>query len=195
MEGSMGLKLNKLLLGSHVSFSKPSYLLGSLQIALDCEENCFMINIGSPQSTYKPNINDIKISEFKEACARNNIRLENVVVHAPYIINPSSNEKHKQDFAISILKQEVKFVEAIGCKYIVLHPGNAVNGMTRDIAIRNSTFVINEVNKHSKNAVICIETMSGKGTEIGITFEEIKQIIKLVENKSLIGVCFDTCHT
>jgi deoxyribonuclease-4 len=191
----MASELNKLLLGSYVSFAKPNYLLGSLKTALDCNENCFMIHIGSPQSTYKPNINDIKIAEFKKACSESNIKLDNVIIHAPYIINPSSNETLKQKFAISFIKQEVKFAEAIGCKYIVLHPGNATNGMDRVQAIKNSAYVINEVNKQNNGVVICVETMSGKGTEIGVNFSEIKQIIDLVENKELIGVCFDTCHT
>jgi deoxyribonuclease-4 len=191
----MELKLSNILIGSFVPSNKPKYLLQALETALDCDENCFMIYTGSPQSFNRTNINEMKIEEFQENCKKNNISLNNVVVHAPYIINLCTNDISKRKFTFDFLSTEVERVNKIGCKYLVVHPGNATNGISISEAIQNCADILNKINKINKNVVLCIETMSGKGTEIGKTFEEIKAIIDLIENKSLVGVCIDTCHT
>jgi deoxyribonuclease-4 len=191
----MELKLNNFLIGSFVPASKPKYLLEALEMALECNENCFMIYTGSPQSFARTDINEMKIKEFQKGCQENNINLNNIVVHAPYIINLCNNDPIKRKFTFDFLSKEVERVNKIGCKYLVIHPGNATNGISISEAIQNCANILNKINKINRNVVLCIETMSGKGTEIGKTFEEIKQIINLVENKSLVGVCIDTCHT
>jgi deoxyribonuclease-4 len=191
----MELKLNNILIGSFVPASKPKYLLEALETALDCNENCFMIYTGSPQSFNRTNINEMKIKEFQEGCKENNISLNNVVVHAPYIINLCTNDAAKRKFTFDFLSKEVERANKIGCKYLVIHPGNATNGISVSEAIQNCAVILNKINQTNKHVVLCIETMSGKGAEIGKTFEEIKEIINLIENKSLIGVCIDTCHT
>jgi deoxyribonuclease-4 len=182
-----------ILLGSHVRMTKPDYLIGSVNEAISYGSNAFMFYLGSPQTTLRTNINNININEFRKILYENKINIENVIVHSPYIINPSSNDTKKQKFAISFLKDEIERIKQIGCKFFVLHPGNAVNIDTQ-IAIQNTSNCINEINHTNNNVIICIETMSGKGSEIGKTFEEIKQIIDKIENKKLIGVCLDTCH-
>lgn len=191
----MESKLNNFLIGSFVPTSKPKYLLEALDTAIDCKENCFMIYTGSPQSFIRTNINEMKINEFQKGCVENNINIDNVIVHAPYIINLATNEVSKRKFTLEFLTKEVDRVNKIGCKYLVVHPGNATNGITVLEAIQNCANILNEINKTNKNVVLCLETMSGKGTEIGKTFDELKQIITLVKNKALVGVCIDTCHT
>jgi deoxyribonuclease-4 len=189
-------KSNKLLIGSFVSMNKADkYLLGSLKEALACDENCLMFYNGSPQTINRPNINEININEFQTKCNENNIKLVNIIVHSPYIINLATNEIAKKEFTFNILLNEVERTHKIGSKYIVVHPGNATNGMERSIAIKNVADMINKINKINKNVCLCLETMSGKGNEIGVTFSELKQIILLVDNKELIGICLDTCHT
>lgn len=185
--------MSNLLLGCHVSMKKPDYLLGSLHEALSYGANCFMIYNGAPQNIVRAPIDALKIKEFQHACKQDNIDLANVIVHAPYIINLATKEANKHKFAINILIDEIKRTNAIGCKYLVVHPGNAI-GITKQEAIWNIASVINHVHKQNDNVILCLETMSGKGSEVGISFDELAQIIKLVDNKHLIGVCLDTCH-
>ncbi|GMO13876.1 MAG: deoxyribonuclease IV [Mycoplasmoidaceae bacterium] len=192
----MDTNSNKLLIGSFVSSASPKYLLESIDIAMACGENCFMIYTGSPQSFLRTDIQKMNVKEFKEKCKLNNITLSNVIVHVPYIINLASNEKDKQEFAYNFLLNEIKRVSEIGCKYLVVHPGNATNNITIDEAIENCARIINKLISNKENdVVICLETMSGKGTEIGKSFQEINQIISLIKSKNFIGVCLDTCHT
>jgi deoxyribonuclease-4 len=187
--------LDKLLIGSHVSISKPGYLLHALDEAIEADENCFMFYTGAPQNTIRQPLTSMNLEEFKIQIHKNNVDIDNVVVHAPYIINIASSDIEKKKFAISFLSSEIRRVSEIGCKLIVVHPGNATNGISVGEAIKNCADVVNEINKVNKNVVICLETMAGKGNEIGKTFEELNSIIQLIHNKSLIGVCIDTCHT
>ncbi|MCQ2748010.1 MAG: deoxyribonuclease IV [Mycoplasmoidaceae bacterium] len=181
--------MNKL--GCHVSMSSPDYLLGSLNMAISQDANCFMIYTGSPQSIARQPISKLNVPEFNKALKQNNISIDDVIVHAPYIINCANSDIAKRTFAKTFLAQETKRVEQIGAKFLVLHPGSNEDKTT---GIKNIADCINFVNKSNKNVVICLETMAGKGNEIGSKFEELKKIIELVENKSLIGVCLDTCH-
>lgn len=181
--------MNKL--GCHVSMSAPEYLLGSLDMALSQDANCFMIYTGSPQSIARQPISKLKVLEFHKALKEKHIPLEDVIVHAPYIINCANSDARKRNFAKTFLRQEVERVNQIGARFLVLHPGSNVN---KEEGINNIADSINYVNKTNKNVIICLETMSGKGNEIGSKYEELKEIIKQVENKRLVGVCLDTCH-
>lgn len=183
-----------LIIGSHISMRNPDYLVGSINEALANGANALMIYTGPPQSTIRTNINNLKINEFIQILKQNNIDLKNVIVHAPYIINLGSGDLHKQKFAINFINEELNRVNKIGAKYFVLHPGNATN-CSRDEAIKNIANSLNKIfDLNKSNTVACLETMSGKGTEIGKSFEELKQIIDLINDKNRIGVCLDTCH-
>jgi deoxyribonuclease-4 len=173
--------------------SKPDYLLGSVKEALSYGSTCFMFYTGAPQSTLRAPLSTLHIKEYQELLKQNNIDINNLVVHAPYIINIGTTNHAKHAVATSILKTEVYRTKECGCQYLVLHPGSATDG-SREEAIKQIAIGINEINKINKDVVICLETMSGKGTEIGKSFEELSSIIKLVENKKLVGVCLDTCH-
>lgn len=178
-------------LGCHVSMCAPNYLLGSLEEAIKMNANCFMIYTGSPQSLHKPPIEKMRIDEFKLALEKANINLEDVIVHCPYIMNLANNDPTKRSFAIKVLDEEIKRCSLIGCKYLVLHPGNNVSP---ELGCKHISFGINQVNKHNSKIIICLETMAGKGNEIGCNFKQLKQIIDMIEKKELIGVCLDTCH-
>ncbi|MCQ2956691.1 MAG: deoxyribonuclease IV [Mycoplasmoidaceae bacterium] len=181
--------MNKL--GCHVSMCAPDYLLGSLDMALSQDANCFMIYTGSPQSIARQPINKLKVKEFHAALKEKHIPIKDVIVHSPYIINCANPEAKKRHFAKTFLAQEVDRVNQIGAKYLVLHPGSNAN---KEEGCKYIAEAINFVNKTNKSVVICLETMAGKGNEIGSKFEELKSIIKQVENKNLVGVCLDTCH-
>ena len=116
-----------LLIGSHVSFKKDDQLLGSVKEALSYGSNCFMFYTGAPQNTSRCNIDDSLTKEAVKLMEENNIDINNLVVHAPYIINLANNEKEQNYlFAINFLKEEIKRVEQLGVKRLVLHPGSFV---------------------------------------------------------------------
>lgn len=187
--------INDLHIGSHVSMKAPEYLVGSIKEALGYNANSFMIYTGAPQSTTRTQIQNLKISEFRKIAEQNNISIENVIVHAPYILNLANADPTKRKFVVDFLVQEIKRTLEIGAKYFVLHPGNATNCSVEE-GIKNIANRINEVfQKIGKtDVVICLETMSGKGTEIGKNFNELKSIIDKVNYPKNIGVCLDTCH-
>ncbi len=169
----------------------PNYLLSSLDEALSYDANCFMFYTGSPQSSYRVPINNLKIREFKIALNDAKININDLAIHCPYIMNLANDDIAKRNWAKNLLLNEIKRADAIGINFIVLHPGNNKNKLLGCKYIANA---INEINKNNSNVVICLETMAGKGNEIGANFIEIKSIIDLIRDKSKIGVCLDTCH-
>lgn len=183
--------MNNLIIGNHVSFNKNTQLLGSVKEALSYNANTFMFYTGAPQNTARYEIDDSLTEKAKELMKQNNIDINNVVVHAPYIINLANSKN--MDFNIRFLKEEMSRCDKLGINKMVLHPGSHV-GLGIDAGIDNIAFALNEALKMESNVSICLETMAGKGSEIGRTFEEIKKIIDKVENKNRIMVCLDTCH-
>ncbi len=182
-----------LIIGSHVSYKKNNQLLGSLEEALKYGANTFMFYTGAPQNTIRYAIDSTLTNEAIKKMNEEGIKLENIIVHAPYIINLANDAPSKYDFSIRFLKEEIKRCEEIGIKYIVLHPGSHV-GLGIENGIKNIINALNIVLESSKNVTILLETMAGKGSEIGSNFAEIKEIIDGIKNKELIGVCLDTCH-
>ena len=179
-----------LLIGSHVKYNSNTQLIGSVKEAISYGATTFMFYTGAPQNTLRSPINKSIVNDAKKLMEENNIDIEKVVVHAPYIINLANTEKY--DFAVSFLKQEVKRCEEIGIKYMVLHPGSHV-GLGEEVGINNIVNGLNDVLESSK-VTILLETMAGKGSELGCNLDQIKTIIDKVENKDKIGICLDTCH-
>ena len=174
-----------MIIGSHVSFKKDTQLVGSVTEALSYGSTTFMFYTGAPQNTNRQLIYYKLTNVVNELMLINNIYINNVIVHAPYIINMASNN----DFAVTFLKEELKRVEKLGMTKLVLHPGSSVK-LTKEEGIQN---IIDNLNKVGESKVkILLETMAGKGTELGSSFEEIKQIIDGVNYE--LGVCLDTCH-
>ena len=129
--------MNMLLIGSHVNFTSKEQLLGSLKTSLGYGSNSFMIYTGAPQNTARTAINEKITKDAIELMKENNVSLENVIVHAPYIINLANDkESDKYDFSIRFLIEEVKRCEILGLKYLVLHPGSHV-GLGIDKGIEN----------------------------------------------------------
>ena len=182
-----------LYIGSHVGFNKSSQLLGSLEEALSYGSNTFMFYTGAPQNTIRYTIDDELTSKAIKKMQENNISLEKIIVHAPYIVNLANNDKEKHQFAINFLKQEIIRCEKLGITKMVLHPGSHV-GSGIDLGIENIIDGLNKVLEIDNSVCILLETMAGKGSEVGSNFTEIKKIIDGVKKKELIGVCLDTCH-
>ena len=181
----------KLIIGSHVSYKNDTQLLGSVKEALSYNANTFMFYTGAPQNTNRGQIEDALTMEAYKLMKENNIDLEKVIVHAPYIVNLANFNNF--DFSVSFLINEVERCHTLGVKYLVLHPGSAVN-CSREDAISNISKGLNLILDNDYDVTILLETMAGKGNEVGKTFEELKQIIDKVKYQDKIGVCLDTCH-
>ncbi|MBQ9011364.1 MAG: deoxyribonuclease IV [Bacilli bacterium] len=183
-----------MIIGSHVSYTNKEGLVASLNEALGYGANTFMIYTGAPQNTKRGNIDSDLVSKAHTLMKKNNVDIDNVIVHAPYIVNlANDSDLSKYEFSIRFLKEEIKRCEKLGINKMVLHPGNHV-GLSFDKAISNIVNGLNGILDSSSGVCICLETMAGKGTEIGKTFEEIKQIIDGVKFGQRIMVCLDTCH-
>ena len=182
-----------MIIGSHVSFGRDG-LLGSVKEAISYGANTFMFYTGAPQNTLRKPIDKSNTEEAQKLMIENNIDINKVICHAPYIVNLANNlDERKYDFSINFLTQELARCEEMGVKYIVLHPGSSV-GIETSIALDNIVYALNQVLKKEYDVMILLETMAGKGTELGRTLEEMKYLIDHVENKEKIGVCIDTCH-
>ena len=182
-----------LIIGSHVGFKKDSQLLGSLKEALSYGANTFMFYTGAPQNTSRYPIMDGLTLEALTLMKEKGFDYSKVVVHAPYIIN-LANDKDPDKFMFSVrfLQEELERCSLLGIHKLVLHPGSHV-GLGVDAAISNIAKGLNMI-LGTYDVCILLETMAGKGTEVGCTIEEIKRIIDLVDDKEHIGVCLDTCH-
>lgn len=182
-----------LYIGSHVGFKKDSQLLGSVQEALSYGANTFMFYTGAPQNTSRYPIMDGLTLEAMALMKEHDFDYSKVVVHAPYIINLANDKDlEKFKFSVRFLQEELERCELLGIKSIVLHPGSHV-GLGVDAAISNIAKGLNMI-LGTHDVTILLETMAGKGTEVGSSLEEIKRIVDLVDDKEHIGVCLDTCH-
>ncbi len=183
-----------LYIGSHVGFNKNTQLVGSLEEALSYGANTFMFYTGAPQNTTRSSIEDGLTLQALTMMKEHDIDYSKVIVHAPYIINLCNENNF--DFSIRFLTEELERVNQLGIKYLVLHPGSHV-GLGIEQGIQNISKGLNIVFKNlgkENHVTILLETMAGKGSEIGSTLEEIKEILNQVEDKEHMGVCLDTCH-
>lgn len=181
-------------IGSHVSMSSPDYLLGAVKEALSYGANSMMIYSGAPQTTKRVPTSKFKIKEAYEFMNQVGFDPKNIILHAPYIINLGNTVKSETfELAVSFLKQEIQRAQDLGVKVIVLHPGSHVQ-MGSQVGLDKIIEGLNEALVDAKDVVIALETMAGKGSECGRTFEEIRYILDRVKFKDNVGVCLDTCH-
>lgn len=184
-----------LKLGSHVSMKGKTMFEGSVKEALEYGSTTFMIYTGAPQNTKRKPIDDMNIENAHALMKASGITPEDIVIHAPYIMNLANPDPEKQKFAADFLSEEIRRSHALGAKDIVLHPGSHVKTGSEE-AVKRIIKGLNKVFEDTPetDVRIAIETMSGKGTEVARNFEEIKAIIDGVEQDERLSVCFDTCH-
>ena len=188
--------MNKeILIGSHVSMSGPEYYLGSVKEAISYGSTTFMFYTGAPQNSIRKPTSELRVAEARELIKQNGFDESKIIVHAPYIIN-IGNSQNSELYEISKrnLTQELRRVKDFGLSILVLHPGSHVktgieNGLNSIINALNEIF-----ENDGTDVKIALETMAGKGSELGANFNEIKSIIDGVNKKERIGVCLDTCH-
>ena len=185
--------MSDIKLGCHVGMAGKDMFLASAREAASYGANVFMLYTGAPQNTRRKEIFELNIDAGWEYAHEHGIN--EIVVHAPYIINLANTVKPETyELAVEFLEKEIVRTAAMKSRILVLHPGSHVNaGEQAGIAqiVKGLNTVLNQ---NDDDVFIALETMAGKGSEIGRTFEELNKIIKGVLKKDRIGVCFDTCH-
>lgn len=182
-----------MIIGSHVSFNT-NQLLGSAKTAVSFGANTFMFYTGAPQNTIRKEIDLDLTKEAHEYMKNHGIDINNVICHAPYIINLANREKEDSwNFSISFIKNEINRITQMGINYIVIHPGNSLK-LDRMTALYNIADAINNILDSDTKPMILLETMAGKGTECGINIYELKEILNHITLKDKVGLCLDTCH-
>ncbi|HZG70508.1 MAG TPA: deoxyribonuclease IV, partial [Chondromyces sp.] len=182
-----------LKIGSHVSMSGKKMLLAASEEAVSYGASTFMVYTGAPQNTRRKKIEDLNIEKGHQHMEAHGIK--EIVVHAPYIINiGNTTNPDTFELGVNFLRTEIERTEAIGAKQIVLHPGAHVGAGT-EAGIKRIIEGLNEVLVQDQEVQIALETMAGKGSECGRSFEEIAMIMDGVHLNSKLSVCFDTFHT
>ncbi|WP_057768550.1 deoxyribonuclease IV [Lactobacillus selangorensis] len=180
-------------IGSHVSMKGTKMLLGSAQEAAAENANAFMIYTGAPQNTRRKPTEKFQIEPAHAYMQEHGI--DTIVVHAPYIVNLGNTLKpDKFEFGVQFMRDEVARADAIGAQQMAFHPGAHV-GAGADAALQQIIKGLNEILTEDQTVHIAIETMAGKGTEVGTSFEQLATIIDGVQDNDKLSVCFDTCHT
>ena len=189
------MEKDKLYLGSHVSMNAPDFYLGSVKEAISYGSTTFMFYTGAPQNSFRKPLSELKIKEGRELLKEAGFDESKIVVHAPYIINAANYTRPDlYEMSINTIVSELKRTAGFGAQILVLHPGSHV-GMGAEkgiIALAKALDVALACD--GTNVKIALETMAGKGHEIGITFKEIRSIIDHCQHKDRLGVCMDTCH-
>lgn len=180
-------------IGSHVGMSGRDMLLGSAKEAVSYGANTFMFYTGAPQNTRRKEISELNIDAAWAYMEEHGIR--EAVVHAPYIINLGNAVKPETyELAVNFLRTEIARTEACKSKVLILHPGAHV-GEGTDTGTSQIIKGLNEVLTKDTDLYIALETMAGKGSEVGRSFEELARIYDGVAYNDKLRVCFDTCHT
>ncbi len=184
-----------MILGSHVKMAADLYLEGSVKEALGYGANAMMIYTGAPQNTKRIPVERLHIQEAHRLMQDHGISPEHLIIHAPYIINPANSVKPEvAELAVEFLEKEIQRTKAVGSKYIVLHPGSYTT-TDMETGIRTIIRQLNSIRDIPEGIMICLETMAGKGSEVGYRFEQLAEIYDGLELKEHYAVCFDTCHT
>jgi len=183
-----------LIIGRHCQVKSPNFLPGAVQEAISYGANSLMIYVGAPQNSYRQPLSNLKISEFKKILAEESIDIKNVIVHGPYVLNlANTTDEKKFQWSVDFLKKEIRRMKKIGLETIILHPGSALDAQPKD-ALSQVAHGLDLVLEENPDVRIVLETMCGRGSEVGISFEQLKYIIDRVKQKERIGICWDTCH-
>ena len=186
---------NKIIIGSHVSMKAPDFYLGSVKEALSYGANTLMLYTGAPQNTVRTELSKLKIEEAFALIKEQQLDISKFICHAPYLINLSNSlSPEKLDMSIRLLRLEMERTKAMGIEVLVLHPGGHMTAgvdVGLDTLIKNLNYVLDT---DTTGVKIAIETMAGKGSEVGTTLEQVSYVIKNINKKDQVGVCLDTCH-
>lgn len=181
-----------MLIGSHVSMGGKTMLLRASEEAASYGANTFLIYTGAPQNSKRKPITDYNISAGHAHMKKHGI--SHIVVHAPFLVNLANTINSKVfEHSLSFMCDEIERTAALGSDQIVMHPGSHV-GAGVDLGLKKIIEGLNEVLSPKKHVQISLETMAGKGTECGKSFEELARIIDGVTHNERLSICLDTCH-
>ena len=182
-----------MILGSHVGMSGREMLLGSAKEAVSYGADTFMFYTGAPQNTRRKDISELNIDPAWKYMKEHGIN--DIIVHAPYIINLGNAVKPETfSLATEFLAKEIRRTISCRSHTLILHPGAHV-GEGAETGTAQIIKGLNEVLSADTDCYIALETMAGKGSEIGRSFEELARIYDGVIHNEKLRVCFDTCHT
>ena len=176
-------------IGAHVSIAKG--FKKAAQISVDMGANTFQFFSRNPRGGNAKEFNEKDMAAFQEIRKENNFG--KLLAHAPYTMNLAAANEDTYEFAKMVIKEDIKRMDSIGVEYICFHPGSHVGGGVEE-GTKKIIEGLNQAITGDENITVLLETMSGKGTEIGRSFEEIRAIIDGVEHNERMGVCMDTCH-
>lgn len=176
-------------IGCHLSSAKGYLHMAKDAVSIDA--NTFQFFTRNPRGGRAKEIDPSDVAAYTAYAAEHNIT--RILAHAPYTLNPASNKQQTRDFALMVLAEDLGRMEETPHQMYNMHPGSAV-GQPKDVAIAKIAEALNESLLPVQTTTLLLETMSGKGTEIGGTFEELAAIIAQVDLADHVGVCLDTCH-
>lgn len=183
-----------MIIGSHCSLTAPDYFAGSVKEALSYDATALMIYTGAPQNARRTPLEKLKIEEGLQLLQEANLSSEQLIIHAPYLINLANTINPAVfESGITLLTTELQRSQALQAKVIVLHPGSHV-GAGVEAGIASIIKGLDMVLADNSGVAIALETMAGKGSEVGTTFEEIQAIIAGSQYPERLKVCLDTCH-
>ena len=193
--GYQNMKNEELYIGSHVGMNAPDFYLGSVKEAISYGSNTFMFYTGAPQNSFRKPLSELKIPEGRKLLQEAGFDESKIVVHAPYIINgANSSRPDLYEMSINTIISELKRTAGFGAKILVLHPGSHVGMGAENGIVALAKALDLALEADGTDVKIALETMAGKGHEIGITFEQIREIIAHTRHSERLGVCLDTCH-
>src|SRR5579875_2638077 len=179
-----------ILLGANVSIAKTG-LLAAVQETIQYDANTYMIYTRSNRGGKARPITDFNRDEALELMRENSI--VDPVVHLSYLVNLASAKSETWEYGVEVLTEEIKRVEYLGFRYIVMHPGSYV-GEGEEYGIKRIAEALNSILTGDEKLTICLETMAGDGSKVGNSLEQIADIISRVKHQDKLGVCIDTCH-
>lgn len=178
-----------LYIGCHLSVSNGYKAMAEEALKLDA--NTLQFFTRNPRGSKAKDIDENDCNSFVEIANKNNF--SKVVAHAPYTLNPSSPDDRTREFAKEVMADDLMRMEYLPGNLYDFHPGSHVKQGV-DAGIEYTANMLNQILKPNQSTIVLLETMAGKGSEIGKTFQELKQILDRVELQEKMGVCFDTCH-
>ncbi len=178
-----------LRIGCHLS-SSAGYLHMGKQ-ALSIGANTFQFFTRNPRGSKAKQIDTEDVAAFLEFVRENNFT--KIIAHAPYTLNPCSADTRTREFAFEVMSDDMARLEYTPYNYYDFHPGSH-GGQGIEAGIELTSDILNKILNPGQTTIVLIETMSGKGSEIGGSFEDIKKIIDRIKLKEKVGVCLDTCH-
>ncbi len=181
--------MTTLYIGNHTSSSK-GYTAMARQIIKN-EGNTFAFFTRNPRGGKAKAIDETDIQNFLVLAQENHFG--KIVAHAPYTLNACAAKEELRTFARETFADDLRRMEYTPGNYYNFHPGSHV-GQGSEIGIQKIAEILNDVLTEEQTTTVLLETMSGKGTEVGRNFEELRKILNLVEKKSKMGICLDTCH-